>query len=373
MKVVLFSYHYFESKLRAGFHHLAEAYWDLGWEVVFVTAPLSPLSRLVRDPRLHDGVLEEANRPKAVRDRLTSYPLYSRVHPANLRLGALNRLTGPLLVGAYRRSKLGALEPELASADLIIFESTPAIVLAPVVRALAPRARLVYRVSDDLEVLRVHPAAIEAEWQALSVFDYVSSPSRYSARKLGVAREVDYQQHAIAKHLFDIETTSPYDDGVNAVWVGKALLDPAFLDAASGRLPAWSFHVVGPARRSVSRPNVFWHGEVPYERTIPFLKHADVGLAAYGGHEGRVPGYLADSMKIVQYAYCGLPVVAPSPLRSERPHVFYYDFGDAGSIEAALRAAHAAVKRPDLAQTIPSWHELATSLADGRGGTSAGG
>jgi 2-beta-glucuronyltransferase len=372
MKVVLFSYHYFESKLRAGFHHLAEAYWDLGWEVVFVTAPLSPLSRLVRDTRLRDPVIREANRPKAVRERLTSYPLYSRIHPANLRLGVLNRLTGRLMVDVYRRTKLGALEPELTSADLIIFESTPAIVLAPVVRTIAPRALLVYRVSDDLEVLRVHPAVIEAEWEALTVFDQVSSPSRYSARKLGAARGVDYQQHAIAKQLFDAGTRSPYAGGVNAVWVGKALLDPAFLDEASRRLPDWNFQVVGPADRSVSRSNVFWHGELEYERTIPFLKHADVGLAAYGGHEGRVPGYLADSMKIVQYAYCGLPVVAPSSLRSERLHVFYYDVRDTGSIEAALRAALAAGKRPDLARTIPSWHELAESLARGRGVTSAG-
>jgi 2-beta-glucuronyltransferase len=366
VKVVLFSYHYFESKLRAGFHHLAEAYWDLGWEVVFVTAPISPLSRLIRDRRLHDPVLAEANRPKAVRERLTSYPLYTRTHPANLRLSVLNRITGPFFLGTYRRSELGALEPELASADLIVFESTPAIVLVPLVRALAPDARLVYRVSDDLEILRVHPAVFEAELEALPLFDYVSSPSRYSAQKLGAVREVDYEQHAIAKHLFDAWTPSPYGGGVNAVWVGKALLDPVFLEAASRRLSDWRFHLVGPASPSVSRPNVVWHGELAYERTIPFLQHADVGLAAYGGHEGRVPGYLADSMKIVQYAYCGLPVVAPYTLRSERPHVFYYEFGDADSIEGALRASLAAGKRHDLARSIPSWHDLASTLA-GRG------
>jgi len=368
MKVVLFSYHYFESKLRAGFHHLAEAYWDLGWEVVFVTAPLSPLSRLVRDRRLQDPLLAEANRPKAVRDRLTSYVLYSRAHPANLRSGPLNRVSGRLLVGIYRHTQLGVLAYELASADLIIFESTPAIVLAPVVRRLAPRARLVYRVSDDLEILNVHPAVARAETQLLPLFDRVSSPSRYSAEKLGAVRPVEYAQHALDKSLFDSDSASPYAGGINAVWVGKALLDPAFLDAASARLPDWTFHVVGPAARSTSRPNVVWHGEVEYEKTIPYLQHADVGLAAYGGREGHVQGYLADSMKIVQYAYCGLPVVAPSTLRSARPHVFYYDFGDPDSIEAALRSALESGKRPDLAESIPSSQDLAKALAADPGG-----
>jgi 2-beta-glucuronyltransferase len=367
VKVVLFSYHYFESTPRAGFHHLAEAYWDLGWDVIFVTAPLSRLSRLVRDPRLEYPVVQEANRRKPVRERLTSYVLYTRLHPANLRFRLLNRLTGGLLVRAYRRSSLGALETELTNADLIVFESTPAIALAPVVRKIAPNARLVYRVSDDLEILRVHPAVLRAEREALPVFDYVSSPSRHSMRKLGAFREVAYQGHAIAKHLFDAESESPYAAGPNACWVGSALLDPEFLRLAAERLPNWHFHVIGRARRAVLGENVIWHGELPYERTVAFIKHADVGLAVYGGHEGRVPGYLADSLKIVQYAYCGLPVIAPDALESARPHVFYYRPADADSIEQALRGALAAGKRPELGRAILSWEELAASLADEAG------
>jgi len=368
MKVVLISYHYFGSKLRAGFHHLAEAYWDLGWDVVFVTAPLSPLSRLVRDQRLRDPLRAEANRSTTVRERLSSYVLYSRLHPANLRLGLLNRVSGPLLVGTFQRTKLGALAPQVATADLIVFESTPAIVLAPVIRELAPDARLVYRVSDYLEILRVHPAVLEVERQVLPLFDHVSAASRYSAQKLGTVRDdVVFEQHGIDKELFDAETTSPYDGGVNAIWVGKAQLDPFFLDTASARLPDWTFHMVGPTKRPLSRPNIVWHGEVEFRRTIPFIQHADVGLAAFGGHEGRVPGhYLADSSgKILQYAYCGLPVVTTSPLRSDRPHVFYYEFGDADTVETALRAALAAGKRPELGKEIASWHDLAASLAGG--------
>jgi 2-beta-glucuronyltransferase len=157
---------------------------------------------------------------------------------------------------------------------------------------------------------------------------------------------------------------SPYEGGINAVWVGRILLDAAFLDAASARLPDWTFHVIGPTGPSAPPTNVVWHGELRYEQTIPFIQHADVGLATFGDDKGHVPRYLADSSgKFVQYAYCGLPIVAPAALRTERPHTFYYEFGGGDSIEAALRAALAAGKRPELAETIPSWHELATALA----------
>ena len=50
-RVILVSGHYLGSKRRAGFHHLAQAYGSLGWDVTFVTAAISLLSRLRGDYR----------------------------------------------------------------------------------------------------------------------------------------------------------------------------------------------------------------------------------------------------------------------------------------------------------------------------------
>jgi 2-beta-glucuronyltransferase len=282
----------------------------------------------------------------------------------------LNELTGKLLVREYQRSSLGALEAELSRADLVVFESTSAILLAPLVKQIATSARLVYRVSDDLAILRVHPAVVDAEREVLPLFDYVSAPNRYSVERVGRVREAAFDPHAIAKHLFDRETARPYHSEFNAVWVGSASLDATFLTHAAERLPHLAFHLIGRGRRAVSRPNIAWHGELPYESTVPFLQHADVGLAAYGGVGGRIPSYWADSTKIVQYAYCGLPIVAPSALRSEREHVFYYEPDDPESIEAAVKTALAAGRRSEVGRTIPSWHELARTLAGQTGNPS---
>lgn len=364
VKVVLFSYHYFESRVRAGFHHLAEAYWELGWDVTFVTAPVSWLSYVARDRRLSYPLRSEAKDLKRVRDRLQSYVLFTLVHPANLRVAALNRMSGRALVTAYRRARLGPLAQVLRDADLVVFESTPAILLAPTVRELAPHAHLAYRVSDDLGVLRAHPAVVAAERELLPVFDLVSVITTDNERRLGRYREVARHPQALDRRPFDEETTSPYGSGVHACWVGNWRIDDTFLELAASRLPDWTFHVIGRLRPAAERANVAWYGELDYGETVPFVKHADVGLAAYSWPVKNIPGYLAESsLKITQYAYCGLPIVAPSTMRGERPHVFYYEPDDGPSIEGALRAAKAAGRNRELGQGIPSWLELAEALA----------
>ena len=60
--------------------------------------------------------------------------------------------------------------------DLVAFEGTAALLLVERIRGLVPGARLVYRASDDLRALGVHPLILEAEARAaLSLFFDLSS------------------------------------------------------------------------------------------------------------------------------------------------------------------------------------------------------
>src|SRR5262245_40502738 len=60
-RVVLVTGHYLESKRKAGFHWLADAYWRAGWEVIFLTTAISWLSWLQRNYRMAYPILREAN------------------------------------------------------------------------------------------------------------------------------------------------------------------------------------------------------------------------------------------------------------------------------------------------------------------------
>jgi 2-beta-glucuronyltransferase len=358
-RVVLISNHYFGSKRRAGFHFLAEAYRGLGWDVVFVTAPISWLSRLRRDPRFEYPVRREAGRMEPHGAGLSSYVLFTSFHPANLRVGVLNRLATPLY-RRYGRGGLGALEPAVRDADLFLFESTPALLLAERFRDLNPRARFVYRVSDDVTLLGLHPLVVARERELAGRFDRVSVPSVTLHRRFDTLPNAHVDGHAVDKEAFDEPRPTPYDRAQNGLFLGFWPIDEHFLVTAAAAFPDVGFHVVGQ-RTETTAPNVAAHGELPFRDTIPFVQHASIGLNTVAYRPGVES--LTDSLKVLQFSYCGLPIVAPAFLAGDRSNVVAYSPGDAASVRDAVARALAMGRRPELRGGVRSWAELAQLLA----------
>lgn len=356
--VVLISAHYLGSKRRAGFHHLANAYRSLGWDVTFVTAAISTLSRLRGDYRFAYPVREEANRLVPVRERLTSYVLLTRTHPGNLHLRLANRLSKPWFA-RYARVRLGPLEQRLRDADLVVFEGTAALLLVDRVRQLAPQARVVYRASDDLRVLGVHPLILEAEARAIPRFDLVSVPTRQIADVLMPYGPVEVHPPGVDTAALARPTESPYDDGPTAVFAGVSpLFDYETLGRAAELAPHVAFHVIGPPPRRLP-DNVRFHPELPFSELVPFLQHATFALLLFP------PGYasLGQGNKIAQYSYCRLPIVAPSHLDVDRANVCVFEPEDRESLRRALAQAEAMPHSPAFADGITSAEQLAATLA----------
>jgi 2-beta-glucuronyltransferase len=357
-RVVLISGHYLGSKRRAGFHHLAEAFWGLGWDVTFVTAAISALSRLRGDYRFAYPVRQEANRLVPTRERLTSYVLMTRTHPGNLGFRLANRLSSPWFAG-YANIALGPLEDALRVADLVVFEGTAALLLVERIRTLAPAARLVYRASDDLRALGVHPLILEAEARAIPLFDLVSVPTRNIADALASYGPVELDPPVIDKAALDRQTESPYGEGPAAVFAGVSpLFDYESLEAAAEIAPHVSFHVIGPPSRALPA-NVTFHSELPYGELVPYLQHATFGLLFFP------PGYasLGQGNKVAQYSYCRLPIVAPTHLGAERPNLCLFEPGDRESLRRALAEAERMPHSPAFAEGVRSAEELAAILA----------
>jgi 2-beta-glucuronyltransferase len=355
---ILISGHYLGSKRRAGFHHLADAYWKLGWDVTFVTAAISLLSRLRGDYRFAYPVREEAGRLVEVQERMTSFVLLTRAHPGNLGSRPANRLSKPFFA-RYGRIPLGPLEARLREADLVVFEGTAALLLVPRIRELASGARLVYRASDDLQALGVHPLILEAEAKAVPLFDLVSAPTREIAGRLAQYGWVEVHPPGIDKAALDRPTSSPYGAEAAAVFAGvSALFDYASLAAAAGLAPHLAFHVIGPPRRPLPA-NVSFHQELPFEDLVPYLQHATLGLLFFP------PAYqsLGQGNKVAQYSYCRLPILAPSDLEASRPNIVVFERGDPASLRTALDEAQRMPHSSAFAEGIMSAPELAALLA----------
>ena len=358
-RVVLFSGAYLGSKRRTSFHHLAFAYWRLGWDVTLVTAPISRLSGRRGDYRFEYPVVEEANRLVAVDDRLGSYVLMTRWQPGNLHSRVANRLATPLF-RRYADVPLGPLAELLRGADLIVLENTWVLLFVERLRQLAPRARLVYRAADDLRSLPVHPLLLRAEAEAVPRVDVASVATRQIADALEPFGEVHVHPQGVDKAAFDRESPSPYDgSGPVAVFIGVTRrFDHPTLTLAAGLAPHVAFHVVGlPARPAP--PNVTFHPELPFEEVTPYLTHATFGLLFFP------PGYasLGSGNKVAQYSYSRLPFVAPAHLDAQRANACIFEHGDEASLAAALAAAEQMPHLASFADGIPSWEELAATLA----------
>lgn len=357
-RVVLISGHYLGSRRRAGFHNLASAYWNLGWDVTFVTAAISMLSRLRGDHRFAYPVRAEANRLVEVSERLTSYVLMPRTHPGNLRFDFANRLSTPWFA-RYARAPLGPLADRLREADLVVFESTAGLLLFDRVRELARRARFVYRASDDLRLLGVHPLIVAAEERTIPLFDLVSAPTVQIADVLSRYGPAAVHPPGIDKAAFDRPTPSPYDRSPAAIFAGVShFFDYATLELAAAVARDVAFHVVGPAPRPLPR-NVEFHLEMPFESVIPYFQHATFGLLFLPADDPR----LGQGNKVSQYSYCRLPIVSPADLRVERANVCAFERGDAESLRRALEEAARMPHSASFADGVMSAEELARVLA----------
>jgi 2-beta-glucuronyltransferase len=228
----------------------------------------------------------------------------------NLRVGWLNRATVPLF-RLYGRLPLRGLERLVVPADLLVCESHAGLLLFERFAQLAPAARTVYRVSDSLDLLDVHPCIQQAEQRFAARFDRVSSPCEYLHRRFDGLPQSHMDFHGVAAEAFEAADSSPYPDDSRprAVYVGTAHVDTDFLARAARLCPEVEFHVIGPITGLAEGTNLVAHGSMSFARTAAFVRHADVALACRTHGPGAES--LTDSLKIRQYAYCRLPIVLP--------------------------------------------------------------
>jgi 2-beta-glucuronyltransferase len=179
---------------------------------------------------------------------------------------------------------------------------------------------------------------------------------------LAATGKVDLHKHGLRRELFEQPCTNPYSNaGPHVLFVGRKYLDHDFLVRATTLFPAWSFHVFGPTDHPPSAANLSIYGERSFEELIPYLRYADVGLQTLVYWPGAE--CFTDSLKMQQYTYCRLPIVAPTFLRSAQPHVFYYEAGDDESIRGALLAARAFDRSAIPVSNVGTWDEMIVKLA----------
>lgn len=371
MNILLFSNHWYPSPRRAGFHHLAQAWHRQGHHISFVTVGFSWISRLRGDFRLRfPGIRRACNTWQHLDERLDSYVMFTAWHPHTTLIRGLDRLLAPCML-RYDRLLPPSLISRIRLAHAVIYESCAALYLVERCQQLAPSARHIYRVSDDIRALRSTPAPmLDLEQQLAPRFSRISVPSHGLLEKFSGIPRASLLPHGVQTALFESCANTPFAPATrNAVFCGLGFYDAQAVHAMAETHPDVDFHIIGINTPDVSVPdNVRYYGEMPYAKTIPYIKFADVGLYTLLPSSTRPMQAYTDSLKILQYRYCGLPIISPDFLDLHREGVFYYHPGDADSCATALGSALAHGRHAEYAAEVRTWDEVATSLLGDAGG-----
>ena len=359
MRFLFCTQHFFAPNYRsAGMHQMARALAGGGHRVDFVTVAQGWLKQ-----RLSSRTRDYAKGArKALAEGINPANIHAHVHreivhaPSGSPL--INALTVPL-DRVYGRRLDATFAAAARKADIIVLECGYPLYYFEALRRLNGRARFVAFYMDRMELVGFRPEIHTRHRAYMPQFDMVRTNAERLLDYLPAGTNGRYVPQGVDKARMKLDCPSPYEPGTrNIVSVGDMLFDdPAvrmIAEAAAGQ--GAQLHVIG-ARMDQPRSGTTVHGEMSFERTLPYIVHAEVGLAPYRLVEGA--DYLVQSsLKIQQYSYCGLPVLLARGLDIKGGHFVYYDPADAPDIANAVQRALATPKDLAYGASVMDWPEI---------------
>lgn len=352
-RFLVLSAHDFRSPRKAGIHFVTAELARRG-PTRFFSLRYSLLSRYTADPRLS---LDQKANQVAVHQGVECYLWKTLIHPFNTRRPWL-RPAEKVMYRWYSQGRNPVLQQWIKEATVILMESGVAPVFYDLVKQLNPDAILVYRASDSLEAINVAEYIHQTFARVAADFNTIVLPSKALAETIPSSKNLAFVPQGIDHSMGEHNAPSPYAPGIHAVSVGSMLFDPSFFILAAKAFPHIHFHIIGSGHpRHPHYPgNVIVYGEMPFEETLGYIKHANFGIAPY--RNANLPAYLRDtSLKLIQYDFFNIPAVCPEFIALNYPARFGYRIGDAESIKQAITQA-LNPQRPHSHRRILSWAEV---------------
>ena len=366
-RVLLFS----QQTIGLGYRMTGMVYWadtlaDMGWEIGMVTVQLSRLTEITNPSRFAAYPPDAINRWRDRGLNRRGFLWVPPIHPMRLPTRWLDPMT------AFAARRYGASLPKsvldaAAQADLIVIESTAAVALFETLKRAAPHARFVYCASDRLVPNGMSPVLQDILDRTAPRYDLVRVPALSMVGDFPDGTNVHHIPHGVDRAAFAVRRDNPYAPGtINLVVAGDGAYDPLATRHIAEALPDATVHLFGRmSTDSLGRaPNARFHGEVPFSVLVPYLQHADVGLAPYEDRPNR--NYFAESsLRQLQYILCKLPIVLPTfaaPL--PRPYHYLYDAHVPETAGAAARAALGCNRRAIDDEGVLDWHQVIARMLD---------
>jgi 2-beta-glucuronyltransferase len=363
MRFLIGTAHFFAPIYRdAGMHRFAKSLAAKGHSVDFVTFGQSWLKQSTKvETRRYVASAEEAARGGKNPFNIRAHVHRELFHPLSGSPRA-ERLTRPF-ERLYGRRLDSWTRAAAQAADVVILECGYAPYYLDTLKRLNPRARYIAFYNDRLDLVGFRQETLARNDREMPRFDMVRTNAEALLAYLPKGANGRYVPQGVDKEKIRFDLPSPFTAGTrNVVSVGNMLFDAAAVREVAAAKQDIHVHVIGA--EMVDPPaNVTVHGELPFERTLPFIVHADVGLAPYRPVEGA--DYLVQSsLKIQQYSYCGLPILLAHQLGIDGENFVLYDRDRPGDVARAVAQALAMGKSRDYGRHVRGWDEVGDILID---------
>ena len=347
-KYLLLSAHDFRSPRKAGIHFVASELAKKG-TTRFFSLRYSFLSRYKHDPRL--SLDDQANKVVSYQG-VECYLWKTLIHPIRI------RPFESLMYHLYSFGLNRVLRTWIRDSDVIILESGVAPIFFDLIKKLNPQAKILYRASDALDTIDAAAYIRNTFTRIAKDIDTIVMPSKALADTMPSTHNLAFVPQGIDHSVGEKANPSPYPEGIHAVSVGSMLFDPEFFILAARRFPHIHFHIIGSCqpRHPEYGENISVYGEMPFDKTLPYIKHATLGIAPYSSVN--LPAYLRDtSLKLTQYEFFGLPAICPHFIAADYPTRFGYEIGNEDSIALAISRA-LNPQAPLTRRTVLDWSQV---------------
>jgi len=320
-KILMAVTNYYTSPFQVGSHHYARAFEKLGYEVLFISNPISPIHKifanneqLAERERIHDLGGEKSGNITYYVPKTLCTPQNKSLLSSKFVLNNWYKLSHPNIM-KYIKDK------GFESVDLLWFDS-------PMFAFLLDKIEYKHSILRLADYSKGFNSVSENQYNAEIEIANRIDTIIYSAKNLKEKytdikdkSKMHYVSNGVDLTFIQAADKSLPEEYKNipspiAVYIGALheWFDVDLIYKTAISLPDYSFVIIGPVERDLSPleklDNVFILGKIPHKRIAQFLSNADIGIIPFDTKKHKDLVESINPLKLYEYFACDLPVVS---------------------------------------------------------------